>query len=205
VLRELTALTPGPYIHIGGDEAHSTSESDYTKFIEHVQKMVQAQGKQCIGWEEIAKAGLLPGTLVQYWVNGEWGLKAGRKGNKLIMSPATKAYLDMKYNPTTHIGLTWTGSYVEVQDSYDWDPAGFLADLPKGAVLGVEAPVWTETIANTDDLDYMLFPRLCAIAEAGWTPQEKKNWPDFRQRLAAQGSRLESLGINYYHSPQIPW
>jgi hexosaminidase len=205
VLRELATLTPGPYIHIGGDEAHSTPEDDYTKFIEHIQKMVQAQGKLCIGWEEIAKASLLPDTLVQYWVNGEWGLKAAQRGNKLIMSPATKSYLDMKYNPTTHVGATWTGSYVEVQDSYDWDPAGFLTELPKDAVLGVEAPLWTETIATVDDLDYMLFPRLCGIAEVGWTAAEKKSWSDFRMRLAAHGPRLAGLGINFFPSPQIPW
>ncbi len=205
VMHEIASLTPGPFIHIGCDEAHSTPEFEYRPFVERVQKIVQGCGKRCIGWEEIAKGSLLKETLVQYWVNGEQALKAVAQGNKLIMSPATKTYLDIKYDLTTHIGLNWTGSYTEVQDSYNWDPDTFIPGIPKGSVVGVEAPLWTETVANTDDLDYMIFPRLCAIAEVAWTAKEKRNWSDFRSRLASHGPRLAAMGINYHLSPQISW
>ncbi len=205
VLREIAALTPGPYIHIGCDEAHSTPETDYRLFVERVQKIVQSVGKKAIGWEEIAKGNLLRDTLVQYWVNGEWALKAAAQGNKLIMSPASKTYLDIKYDATTPLGLSWTGSLTEVQDAYGWDPTTFIPELPKESVLGVEAPMWTETTATVDDLEYMIFPRLIGIAEIGWTPREKRNWLDYRGRLAEHGPRLAAMGINYYRSPQIQW
>jgi hexosaminidase len=205
VLRELVALTPGPFLHIGADEAHSTPDADYRLFVERVQAIVQKLGKACIGWEEIGRGKLLPTSVAQYWVNGEWALKAAAQGNKIVMSPATKTYLDIKYNASTPLGLNWTGSYTEVQDAYDWDPETFLVDLPKGVVLGLEAPLWTETIANLADLEFMAFPRLCGLAEVGWTPAGKRNWSDFRQRLAAHGARLNALNVNYYPSYQVPW
>src|SRR5271157_3812852 len=101
VIREVAALTPGPYLHIGGDEAHSTAEADYQRFIEKLQKLVLANGKKPVGWEEIARAELAPQAVVQYWINSEWALKAARYGNPVVMSPCTKAYMDIKYNKDT--------------------------------------------------------------------------------------------------------
>jgi hexosaminidase len=205
VIEEVAALTPGPYLHIGGDEAQSTPETDYRQLIEKAQKLVLDQGKRPIGWEEIARAELSPETLVQYWFNSEWALKAGLQGNRLIMSPCTKTYLDIKYDEETPIGQTWIGGYTEIKDAYDWDPSGFLSDLLGEVVVGVEALLWTEQVATEQDMDFMFFPRLCAIAEVGWTPREKRSWQDFRRRLSEHGARLEAMGVNYYRSPQIPW
>jgi len=205
VIGEVADLTPGPYLHIGGDEAHSTSEAEYRQFIEKAQKLVLAKGKTPVGWEEVARGELSPQTLVQYWFNSDWALKAGLQGNALIMSPCTKTYLDIKYNEETPIGQTWPGSYTEIQDAYDWDPAGFLSDLPPERVIGVEAPLWTEQVATPEEMDFMFFPRLCAIAEVGWTPREARSWEDFRVRLAEHGPRLEAMGVNFYPSTQIPW
>jgi hexosaminidase len=143
--------------------------------------------------------------VAQYWVNGEFALKAAAQGNRIVMSPCTKTYLDIKYNPGIQVGLNWTGSYTEVQDAYAWDPQTFLADLPGSAVLGLEAPLWTETLATLADLEFMAFPRLAALAEVGWSPAARRNWSDFRQRLAAHGARLNALNVNYYPSYQIPW
>lgn len=205
VIREVAALTPGPYLHIGGDEAHSTPEADYQQFVERVQKLVLAYGKKPVGWEEIARAELMPEAVVQYWINSEWALKAGLHGNPVIMSPCTKTYMDIKYNEDTPFGQTWTGGYTEVQEAYEWDPSSFLSDLPPEAVLGLEAPLWTEEIATPEDLDFMLFPRLCGYAEIGWTPVQKRDWGDYRWRLAAHGLRLTAMGVNYYRSPHISW
>jgi len=205
VLRELAALTPGPFLHIGGDETHSTPDEDYRRFVERIQALVQKAGKVCIGWEEIGRARLLPTSAAQYWVNGETALKAAAQGSRLVMSPATKTYLDQKYNAGTPIGLTWTGGYTEVQDCYDWDPETFLPGLPAGAVLGMEAPLWSETFSTLADLEFMAFPRLCALAEVAWTPAARRSWTDFRTRLAGHGARLNAQGVNYYPSYQIPW
>ena len=205
ILREIITLTPGPYFHIGGDEAHSTDESDYKIFIERVQKIVQSLGKQCIGWEEIARADLLPDTIVQHWWQAPLAQEAARRGHKLIVSPASKVYLDMKYNASTALGLNWTKRDLEVRDSYDWDPAHLLEGVTEKSILGVEAELWTETIVTVDDIDYMLFPRLPGCAETGWTPQEKRSWEDYSSRLANHGQRLAAMGINFYRSPQVAW
>jgi hexosaminidase len=205
VLGELAALTPGPYLHIGGDEAHSTPDTDYIPFIERVQEIVRKLGKQPLGWEEIGKARLLPETVVQYWWNETVTRQAAAQGNRLVISPARHAYLDIKYDAATRLGQDWTRSYVEVRDSYAWDPLSVLPGLPPGQILGVEAPLWTETIVSRDDMDAMFFPRLCAIAEVGWTDAGRREWQDFRRRLSAHGPRLTSLGVRYHPSAQIDW
>jgi hexosaminidase len=204
-LREIVLLTPSPYIHIGGDEAHSTEETDYKIFIERVQKIVQALGKQCIGWEEVSRADLLPDTIVQYWWQAPLAQEAARRGHKLILSPASKIYLDIKYDASNTLGLDWTKQYIDVRDAYDWDPASILEGVTEESVLGVEAELWTETIATVDDLDFMLFPRLPACAEIGWTPREKRDWEDYSLRLANHGQRLEAMDINFFRSTQVPW
>jgi hexosaminidase len=204
-LREIAALTPAPYIHIGGDEAHSTEESGYRIFIERVQKIVQGLGKQCIGWEEISRADLLPDTIVQYWWQAPLAQGAARRGQKLILSPASKIYLDIKYDASTSLGLDWTKQYIDVRDAYDWDPASILEGVSEESVLGMEAELWTETIATVDDMDYMLFPRLPACAEISWTPREKRHWEEYCRRLANHGERLAAMGINFFRSSQVPW
>lgn len=205
VFGELAALTPGPYLHIGGDEAHSTTEADYRYFIERAQQIVRQTGKQIIAWEEAAKGRLLPDTIVQYWWQEELGRAAAASGNRLILSPARQVYLDIKYHAATPLGQDWTQKYIEVQDAYAWDPAAALAGVGEDSILGVEAPLWTETIATASEADFMFFPRLCAAAEVGWTPPENRTWENFRRRLAAHGPRLDVLGVNFYRSPQIPW
>jgi hexosaminidase len=207
VLRELAALTPGPYLHIGGDEAHSTSAADYTAFMDRVQPLVTRYGKTVLAWHEITNAHPVQGAVAQYWgtAGTEQGVVAAAKaGTRLVMSPANHAYLDMKYNPSTKLGLSWAG-YTEVKDAYGWDPATFLRGAPASAVLGVEAPLWSETISTSDDIGYMAFPRLPAVAELGWSPAASHDWDAFRLRLAAQGPRWDALGIDYYRSSQVPW
>ena len=217
VIGELAALTPGPYIHIGGDEAQATSQPDYINFVNRVQSIVQANGKQAIGWEEITQSQLLPGSIAQHW-NPPIGpdsspdqqavqqdlIQAVQKGTKVIMSPADKAYLDMKYQASTTFGQTWAG-YINVETAYNWDPASLITGVTGKDILGVEAPLWSETLASMDDLEYMAFPRILGIAEIGWTPQARRDWNGYKVRLAAQGPRLEALGVHFYASPEIIW
>ncbi|MFI6029000.1 family 20 glycosylhydrolase [Amycolatopsis magusensis] len=207
VIREISALTPGPYFHLGGDEAHATSDADYQTFMSKVVPLVAQHGKIVQGWHDIAKVAL-PGTAVpQFWgtTTADQGVvNAVARGSKVLMSPANKAYLDMKYNSSTPIGLSWAG-LIEVQTAYEWNPGAYLNGVPESAVLGVESPMWTETIVTSAHIEYMAFPRLAAHAELGWSPWSTHNWNQFRTRLGAQGPRWTAMGINFYKSSQIPW
>ncbi|MEU6878592.1 beta-N-acetylhexosaminidase [Streptomyces sp. NPDC046712] len=211
VIRELAALTPGKYLHIGGDEAHSTSHADYVAFMARVQPVVARYGKTVIGWHQLTGATPAEGALAQYWgldrtnpAEKEQVAAAARNGTGLILSPADRVYLDMKYTKDTKLGLAWAG-YVEVQRSYDWNPAAYLPGAPESAVKGVEAPLWTETISTNAHIDQMAFPRLPGVAELGWSPAATHDWERYKLRLAEQGPRFEALGIDYYRSPQVPW
>jgi hexosaminidase len=207
VMRELAELTPGAYLHLGGDEAHETSDEDYLTFLERLQPIVARYGKRMIGWEEIAKAPLRPGTLVQHWSTAagpELARQAVAQGVRLVMSPANHAYLDMKYHPSTPLGLSWAG-FVEVRDSYEWDPAALVDGVGETDVAGVESALWSETLETIGDVEFMAFPRLPGLAEIGWSPRGKRSWDEYRLRLAAQGPRWEAQGVNFYRSPQVPW
>ncbi|SFY50397.1 beta-N-acetylhexosaminidase [Streptomyces sp. F-1] len=211
VVRELAALTPGRYLHIGGDEAHSTSHADYVTFMDRVQPVVAKYGKTVIGWHQLTGAHPAKGALAQYWGLDGTGAaekdqvaRAARNGTGLILSPADRVYLDMKYTKDTKLGLTWAG-LVEVRRSYDWDPGAYLPGAPASAVRGVEAPLWSETLKTSADIEYMAFPRLPGAAELGWSPAATHDWDTYKVRLAAQAPRWDALGIRYYKSPQVPW
>jgi hexosaminidase len=207
VLAELAELTPGPYLHIGGDEAQSTTETDYQTFADRAVPLVGKHGKTAITWHELARTNPLADTILQFWgTSGDAPetIAAVKRGNKLIMSPANRAYLDQKYTEDTELGLKWA-AYIEVADAYDWDPATYLADVDDSAILGVEAPLWSETITNTDAMDFLAYPRLPAIAEIAWSPKETHDWADFRARLATHGPRWERQGIAFHRSPDVPW
>jgi hexosaminidase len=92
-----------------------------------------------------------------------------------------------------------------VRDAYGWDPGTYVTGVPASAVMGVEAPLWTETIRTSADIEFMAFPRLPALAELGWSPQAALGWPSFQRRLALQGPRWRAQGVNFYPSPQVPW
>jgi len=126
------------------------------------------------------------------------------QGAKILMSPAVKAYIDMQYDSTTKLGLHWA-AYIEVDSAYIWDPAKFIPGVGKESILGVEAALWTETITNLTDMEYMIFPRLPGIAEIGWTPSSDRIWDEYKQRLALQGERFRAMGINFYPSKLVPW
>ena len=204
VIRELAAISPGPYLHIGGDESHVTKKDDYIFFIEKVQNIVQKYGKLAMGWDEISLSRLMPNTTAQYWSNAENAGRAVKQGAKLLMSPARQAYIDMKYDSTTTLGQHWA-AYVEVDSAYIWDPATMVPGIGKENILGVEAALWTETITNMEEVEYMVFPRLPGIAEIGWTPSELRSWDEYKVRLGKHGERMEAMGINYYQSKLVPW
>jgi hexosaminidase len=202
VIRELAEISPAPYIHIGGDEAHSTPEEDYKYYIKRIQQIVQSHGKQTIGWAEIGDAEILPGTVAQHWVNaGYQGAKA--QGAKIILSPANKTYLDMKYDASSPLGLDWVG-FISVKDAYDWEPASYMDLLEESDILGIEAPLWSETLKNIKDVEFLAFPRLAGLAELAWSPKGQ-TWDEYKQRLAKHGKHMEALNINFFKSPDVEW
>jgi hexosaminidase len=201
VLRELAAMTPGPWLHVGGDEVKKMTPEQYAAFMERAQALVVKHGKIPIGWDEIAHAKLQPSTVVHYW--RPKATVVPPPGSKLILSPANRIYLDMKYDASTVLGLDWAGK-VDVDVPYTWDPAKHLA-VEESQILGVESTIWSETAASIDDVEFLLFPRLPAVAEVAWTPQAARDWTDFRARVGAQARRWSALGINAFWSPKIEW
>jgi N-acetyl-beta-hexosaminidase len=203
VIGEISALTPGPYIHIGGDEAAATTEEQYIDLIQRVQGSARSHGKQVIGWEEIARAQLLTTTIAQHW-NSDLALKAAQQGANVIFSPSDRTYMDMKYDESTELGLIWAG-YINVDRGYTWDPATLVSGFPVNHILGVEAPLWSETLQTLQDIEYMAFPRLIGYAEIGWSPQSGRTWAEYRDRLATHGPRLTFMNVNFFRSPMVPW
>ncbi|TDB69564.1 beta-N-acetylhexosaminidase [Micromonospora sp. KC721] len=207
VLGEVAALTPGPWLHIGGDEAFKVKGAAYTGFVERTQRIVARTGRTVIGWHQIAPAAHLDGRVLQWWgTNGDDPevAKAVRRGARLILSPGNHAYLDMKYAPDTPIGHDWAG-LIDVRRAYEWDPGAHLIGVPAEAVLGVEAPLWTESVTTLAEVEFMLLPRLPALAELAWSPRAIHDWAGFRDRLAGHGRRWSTAGIAFHRSPEVPW
>jgi hexosaminidase len=204
VIRELSEITPGPYIHIGGDEAHVTKKEDYIEFVGRFAEIVKKNNKIMVGWEEIAQGNIDSTSIDQFWDKPKYAVMAAEKGAKIILSPSKKVYLDMQYDSTSRLGLHWA-AYIEVDDAYNWEPSTLVDGLDKTKILGVEAPLWSETIADLNDIEYLLFPRLPGIAEVAWTPSESRNWSEYRVRLGNQAKRFKALGIDYYPSKKVQW
>ena len=182
VVKELSSLSTSPYFHLGGDESHVTSKEDYLYFVERVGQIIRTHQKTPIGWDEVAQTDLGPGSVAQFWASEKNALAAVDKKMKVLMSPAKKAYLDMQYDSLSPYGLHWAG-YISVQDAYNWDPLSYVPGLDADQILGIEAPLWSETISDSSGLEYLAFPRLICVAELGWTPQSLRSWEDFNRRL----------------------
>jgi hexosaminidase len=207
VLDEILELFPSPWIHIGGDEAPKSrwkncpdcqariateglADEDALQayMTNRVARYLEGRGRTVIGWNQILLPGLLDGAVAQYWVGG-WKqvLRAIREdGRRVIMSSYLDTYLDHGY------------SLMPLSRAYRYEPvpAG-LSVREQACILGLEFPLWGEWLPDRERLHYQAFPRLFALAETGWTPVERKNWPDFGQRVEDLLPRLDRLGIRY--------
>ncbi|WHY78448.1 family 20 glycosylhydrolase [Neobacillus sp. WH10] len=199
VIRELAAISPSPYIHIGGDESHSTSAADYDYFIGRAASIVNKYGKKVVGWDPYdTSTGITSSdSILQNWhCNPTTGTSAIAKGMKMILSPAN-AYIDQKYYANSPLGLSWRG-YVNTEKAYTWDPTDFA---PANSIYGIESTLWSETIVTQDNMDYMIYPRLIANAEVGWTPKSMRDWNDFKTRLNTHTTSMDYKGIKYFADP----
>ena len=213
VVRELAEMTPGPYLHIGGDESLGTPQEDFDHFAERATRIVVDAGKIPIAWHEMgAAAGIAEGTIGQYWgmtrPTGSHASEAAHfvaRGGALIMSPADATYLDMKYDADFPLGLTWA-ALIDVRTAYEWEPTAVL-DVPDEAILGTEAPLWSETTRTMRDVEQLVFPRAAAEAEIAWSPRTGagRDWPSFRERLGALAPLWKAEGIRFHPASEIPW
>lgn len=217
VFGELAGMTPGPYLHLGGDEALGTAPEDFALFVSRATEIIADLGKTPVAWHEAGAApDLTEATVGQYWgfVTPTDGMDVKarefvRNGGQLILSPADAIYLDMKYPTGPDLGLTWANGPTSVEDAYSWEPSAIIRGIDDTDILGVEAPMWSETIRTASDIDTMAFPRIAAAAEAGWSPatgaSDLRTWESFRTRVGALGPLWTSLGIGFHPTGEIPW
>ncbi len=219
ILSEIIGLFPSEYIHIGGDEADKsewlTCKSCQNRlkteglkdekelqsyFIRRIEKYLNAQGRQLIGWDEILEGGLAPNAAVMSWRGTEGGIAAARSGHPVVMTPTSNCYFDY-YQGNPESEPLAIGGYLPLEKVYSFDPvpSGLSAGEAK-MILGAQANLWTEYVADPSHADYMTYPRLTALAELCWTSPGQKNYDDFCQRLTVQTKRYEALGINYSKS-----
>ncbi|TVZ51610.1 family 20 glycosylhydrolase [Dokdonia sp. Hel_I_53] len=204
VIREVAAMTPGKYIHLGGDESHSTTLKDYKIFLKRAFGIVAKYDKKVMGWEDIQSAGVDSTYILQHWTSEKITRQGIVQGAKVVLSPAKHAYLDMKYSKESKIGITWAGT-IEVDSAYLWNPSTIFPKAHESQILGIESPLWSETVVTTSDLEYLAFPRVIGHAELGWSKSNVNtaSWLDYKKRLQNHYSRMDVLGINYYRSPII--
>ena len=203
VLASVAAMSPSPYLHVGADEAHQTEASDYRAFVQHVQHRVAGLGRVMVAWEEAAHADVSAATVLQVWINS-LDLEQLDPGLRLIASPATRAYLDMRYDADTTWGTMWAG-YVSLERAYDWDPVTEIAGVSESRVVGVEGALWTENVPDAEAVEFMSFPRVLGYAEIGWSPIAARSWSGYRERLAMHGPRLRAAGVHYNADPSLDW
>jgi len=218
VLSEVFQLFPSKYIHIGGDEVPKApwkndaacqalmkreglknEEELQSWFIRRIEKYVNSQGKTLIGWSEILQGGLARNAVVMDWIGG--GKEAASQGHDVVMTPTSYCYLDYYQSRDQENEPHAIGGFLPLKKVYAMEPmpAGLSPEFEKH-ILGPQGNVWTEYIANLKHVEYMAFPRLSALAEAGWSPKEARNYDGFLHRLKADEKRLDMLGVNYRSS-----
>ncbi len=219
VLTEVVALFPGKYVHIGGDEAPKTRwrESPAVReimkregftdveqvqgwFNRRIEAFLQARGKKLIGWDEILEGGIDANAAVMSWRGEKAGIEAARHGNDVVMSPSGFLYIDAGQNPVPHSPYEplMIGGYLPLAKIYSYNPLPpELTPAQQAHILGPQANMWTEYITTPHKVEYMLFPRLLAIAEVGWRPAAARSYAEFLPRLSQQFARLDAKKINY--------
>lgn len=216
VLDEVIDLFPGDYIHIGGDECpktrwekcpHCKKRMNHEKikdthalqsyFIQRIEKYVNSKGKKIIGWDEILEGGLAPNATVMSWRGEAGGIAAAQQNHDVIMTPTGWCYFDYYQDTTTTEPLA-IGGFLPVSKVYEYEPQpAQLTPEQATHILGVQANVWTEYMKTSDYVEYMVYPRACAMAEVAWSAKENRNYDDFLKRFKRHSQRLEEWKVNY--------
>ncbi len=216
VFSEVAQLFPFEYIHMGGDETARNfwEKSEQIKalmqkenlknldevqsyFVKRVEKIINSKGKKMIGWDEILDGGLAPNAAVMSWRGMKGGIEAAKQGHEVVMSPTDFAYIDYMQGDASIEPPVY--ATLRLKKAYQFEP------LPEGInpslVKGGQANLWTEQVYNMRHAQYMTWPRAFAIAEALWSPKEKRNWNDFAARVETHFERMNSAEVKY--SPAI--
>ncbi|WP_455496760.1 glycoside hydrolase family 20 protein [Coprobacter sp.] len=223
VLSEVMELFPSQYIHIGGDECpkdrwqkcplcqarikklglktdkeHTAEERLQSDFITRIEKFVNENGRQIIGWDEILEGGAAPNATIMSWRGADGGIKAAKLRHNVIMTPNTYVYFDYYQSEDTQNEPLAIGSYIPLERVYDFEPVPDTLDNDsKKYILGAQANLWTEYIPDFNQVEYMLLPRLDALSEVQWTQPENKNWEGFLDRLHHNMQVYDLKGYNY--------
>lgn len=224
VFDEVLELFPSEYIHIGGDECPKASwkkcphcqglikklglKDEFelqSYFVSRMEKYLNSKGRSIIGWDEILQGGLAPNATVMSWLGEEGGIKAAQQKHKAIMAPYPKYYLDYWQADPDSEPLAMDGVTL-LKTVYDYNPVpDVLTEEEKAYIYGVEACVWTEYLATPERVEYMAWPRMCAVAESGWSKGDK-DYTAFTQRLENHFGRLDQLKVGYckaFYNPMI--
>lgn len=215
VLTEVMELFPSEYIHIGGDEAgkaawktcpkckkrmHDENLADVDELqsylIHRIEKFLNAHGRKLLGWDEILQGGLAPNATVMSWRGEEGGITAVRSGHHAVMTPGGYCYLDA-YQDAPHSQPEAIGGYLPLEKVYSYNPvSASLSAEEADLVQGVQANLFTEYVPTPEHAEYMIYPRILALAEVAWSAPERKSWPDFRLRALQAVDELRAKG---YH------
>ena len=215
ILDEVIPLFPGEFFHIGGDEAFKENwekcpdcqrrikeeglKNEHelqSYFIKRIEKFINSKGKRLIGWDEILEGGLAPNATVMSWRGFEGGIEAANAGHDVVMSPTSHCYFDY-YQAKKGEPLA-IGGYLPLKKVYSFEPVPKDIDADKKHhILGAQANVWTEYIPTPEHAEYMLLPRLCALAEVVWSPENQRNYDSFQRRMKKHYGRLTKMGVNY--------
>jgi hexosaminidase len=206
-------------IHIGGDECPKESWKKCAKcqqrkkennlkdehelqsyFVQRMEKYLNSKGRTLMGWDEILEGGLAPNAVVMSWRGEKGGIEAAKQKHEVVMTPNSHLYFD-HYQGKASVEPLAIGGYTTLEKVYSYNPTPKELSPEEGKfVKGVQANVWTEYIPTTQQVEYMVMPRLAALSEVAWTQPEQKSWDDFKKRMEKQYQRYDALKINYAKS-----
>ncbi|HWW42888.1 family 20 glycosylhydrolase [Pedobacter sp.] len=216
VLTEVMEIFPSTYIHIGGDEVDKepwkkcphcqqriqkeglkNEEELQSYFIKRIERFIISKKRKLIGWDEILEGGLAPEATVMSWRGESGGIQAAKMGHDVVMTPGTPCYFDA-YQAGPEGEPYAGGGFNTLKNVYDYDPIPKELNAAEHQhVLGAQGNVWTENISTTEHLEYMVLPRMLALAESVWSPSDKKNWRDFYSRLKVHFTAFDQKGLHY--------
>ncbi len=216
VLEEVLAIFPSQFIHVGGDEAPKDQWEKCPKcqqriqdenlkdegelqsyFLRRIEKYLDGKGRRLIGWDEILEGGLAPHATVMSWRGEEGGIAAASLGHDVVMTPQQFCYFDA-YQSLLTDGEPEGFQLLPLEKTWGYEPIPAALPVEKQHhVLGVQGCMWGEYAFDWDKVEFQVFPRLCALAEAGWSPPQPPDWPEFKERLGAHLGRLDALHVNY--------